>query len=713
MFSITCETCASRLKVKNPSAIGQVLACPRCGSMVQVVAPEGWDSESTESELPPDETAIAKATASSVRTRRSAKSSAGSKKRSTASASQSASPAQAEASQPPASTEPILPNDAWTSVVNRKRRRTLLWMVAFTSLCLLATITIAVFAYQLIQGSGQNQNSQAQNTATHPEADDSADNSTDQNKRGATSQDPASPNPAEKNQPEKNPPKNVDKEKRPDAQSPEKNGDSDKEDTTSPPAVPAQPDSNQNTDSTTSDQTPGANGPSVGPRPLPESPKESPFGAPLSDDEASPSPMGVPDSLLDGLGPMADFILNPGIDLDQLPSGTSIYREPLGHGSTFIPKPKIKKRDLEKELNASLTSIRIPRMSLLHAVRFFENLTGIPVQFDTKSVMSGRIAPHFPVEVKASEITTQELLKLILDQAQLTYHVNPDSKVIYVVPLEPTDLIPIQYPIPTPFQSEDPEQQAELRDKLKQMLQSTVQPWTWTIEEAPGTIAYVDGQLTVSQTLDVHRELERFLLLLEAAYRFQQDPHDQQTQQILFPLSQFNSHIETIESSFRHLQAQPIYDVLRQIEEQDGITILVNWDALYFEGWYSNTEITWPSLDPFNEQKTFEDTLSDVMLSMRLSFHSVAPNTLEISTFVQTQNTTRLEIYPLDSEITKHFSSDHVMLVLENQLKPRLPQYEFTRVFYQDESNAIVAVLPETLHHHLQGILDALRSAKR
>lgn len=42
MFSITCRTCAAKLKVKNQAAVGQRLACPKCGEMVEVVPPPGW-----------------------------------------------------------------------------------------------------------------------------------------------------------------------------------------------------------------------------------------------------------------------------------------------------------------------------------------------------------------------------------------------------------------------------------------------------------------------------------------------------------------------------------------------------------------------------------------------------------------------------------------------------------------------------------------------
>src|SRR3954471_21735467 len=47
-FRITCETCRSRLKIRSADVIGQIYACPKCGSMVQVVAPLGWDLNAAE-----------------------------------------------------------------------------------------------------------------------------------------------------------------------------------------------------------------------------------------------------------------------------------------------------------------------------------------------------------------------------------------------------------------------------------------------------------------------------------------------------------------------------------------------------------------------------------------------------------------------------------------------------------------------------------------
>jgi hypothetical protein len=42
-FSIQCTTCRRSLRVVNPEAVGQIVSCPKCGSMVMVHAPAGWD----------------------------------------------------------------------------------------------------------------------------------------------------------------------------------------------------------------------------------------------------------------------------------------------------------------------------------------------------------------------------------------------------------------------------------------------------------------------------------------------------------------------------------------------------------------------------------------------------------------------------------------------------------------------------------------------
>jgi len=54
-FSIVCTTCQARLSVRSAAAIGQILACPKCASMVLIQYPEGAAAQS-ESQTASDRT---------------------------------------------------------------------------------------------------------------------------------------------------------------------------------------------------------------------------------------------------------------------------------------------------------------------------------------------------------------------------------------------------------------------------------------------------------------------------------------------------------------------------------------------------------------------------------------------------------------------------------------------------------------------------------
>ncbi|MCH8839902.1 MAG: hypothetical protein IH831_04360, partial [Planctomycetes bacterium] len=55
LFKITCVTCRAGLSVRNESIIGQIVACPRCGSMVEIVSPGEPGDPPAEPEGPPAE----------------------------------------------------------------------------------------------------------------------------------------------------------------------------------------------------------------------------------------------------------------------------------------------------------------------------------------------------------------------------------------------------------------------------------------------------------------------------------------------------------------------------------------------------------------------------------------------------------------------------------------------------------------------------------
>jgi hypothetical protein len=68
-FFLRCETCQARLRVRDERFLGQIQSCPKCGSMVHIVAPAGWLTASEAAvETAPEISEVATAAQSSAGT---------------------------------------------------------------------------------------------------------------------------------------------------------------------------------------------------------------------------------------------------------------------------------------------------------------------------------------------------------------------------------------------------------------------------------------------------------------------------------------------------------------------------------------------------------------------------------------------------------------------------------------------------------------------
>ena len=69
-YTIVCTTCQAKLRVRKAAAAGQILACPKCGSMVLITPPPDGSSSSTGSGSTPEIRPVAAPTPPSKKTRK-------------------------------------------------------------------------------------------------------------------------------------------------------------------------------------------------------------------------------------------------------------------------------------------------------------------------------------------------------------------------------------------------------------------------------------------------------------------------------------------------------------------------------------------------------------------------------------------------------------------------------------------------------------------
>ena len=164
-----------------------------------------------------------------------------------------------------------------------------------------------------------------------------------------------------------------------------------------------------------------------------------------------------------------------------------------------------------------------------------------------------------------------------------------------------------------------------------------------------------------------------------------------------------SAKIRESDGKFYSLQLQPIAQILNQLRDEEGVTILLNWDEMAKENWNPNLRVPWLS-----KERSFEKTLRELTNSMGLAYRLVNRDTLEITTKQKYWLTTRLEIYPCQKQLQKRYTGDQIIQFLKEGIAADLPRQALTQVIYSPDYECIIAVLPDPLQIRVEKILAQL-----
>jgi hypothetical protein len=158
-----------------------------------------------------------------------------------------------------------------------------------------------------------------------------------------------------------------------------------------------------------------------------------------------------------------------------------------------------------------------------------------------------------------------------------------------------------------------------------------------------------------------------------------------------------------VSSNLNLLVAKPIQKVIDQIEQEVGISILVDWPSLISEGWTPDTEIPWES-----NGEPFVKTLQETLRSMKLDYRVVDAKTIELTTRKKNESTLSMEVYPC-AEILKKTKLAVFRNQLETGIGNKINAQAGMSATYDSSCQCIVAVLPQPLHRRLERILELMK----
>lgn len=643
-FSIACTTCQAKLRVRDASAIGQILTCPKCGSMVLIESPAG-NNAPVELALPRNDALVSKppplpaTRAAGELTSEPAPTTAASKfgqeladtvedltRYGTVgtrpeSEAELAPEELGEADQ--LSAEPAaIPGPEWSAIEPQYTRRWLPAGMAGITGALLAVLLIAFIANRGSRPDLTAPQASANNpplAVQEPAAAELKSNTSPvaENKP----QEPASPGPvanteatAQKPNEEITPAESVSKK-------------------------PAEEASSQD---------------SAEPATLLESPQEAkPATGPLltAPPDFAAEATGTEADRIRGAGSLSDTLKKLGGMFDEAPadeatkpaetaadvsSAESPAAEPADD-AVRLPRPAARPIDVAARLKDPIAEIEFTNLPLVEFLQFITDFSTIPVTLDADMLKWLGITPATPVSVTARDTTVGKLLDEVLGKVGLTYQAvdqqlfvtrkSTTTEAKRKIKLNVSDLV-----------ADDPAQAGELRDHVVTL----IAPGTWGGDGDQGTLSVEDGSVHVehneSVLLSVMELCERLRVARGLSPRSKFDPKH-------FQLPTRSERFEpqlAKRLTLNYPRPTSFVRIVNRLAKDAGISILIDWRAAADAGWNPDAEVTLTVVD-----QPLEKSLEALVKPMELAYRIVDETTIEITTPAVLEARQELEIYPV------------------------------------------------------------------
>ncbi|TWT65281.1 hypothetical protein [Allorhodopirellula solitaria] len=179
-----------------------------------------------------------------------------------------------------------------------------------------------------------------------------------------------------------------------------------------------------------------------------------------------------------------------------------------------------RRQTVEESLRAALRrsiSLRVPDVPLKEALHILSEMADIPILIDTRALREIEISTDSPITVRASNISTHSMLRLILRNLDLTYVIENEVILITTPSVAEQTLALKTYVLPHELVTRS--------DKILSALITNVKPDVWSEAGGTSTSSAIDNVLVISTTEDVHDDVESFLLKVETAFAASQPKH--------------------------------------------------------------------------------------------------------------------------------------------------------------------------------------------
>ncbi|HMO15560.1 MAG TPA: hypothetical protein PKD64_16015 [Pirellulaceae bacterium] len=708
-FVIVCSSCASRLKVTNPSSVGQVLACPKCGNMVKVVAPKNWKhpqlSEDASASSPAtshtgdpalSSSSTEQATSNKPATvgdefdeidallagqkivhkrpiaRQPAQRVATVNVKPSAQSGPSivAKPDRAKQSGSIAQESAVLPTNQWMAEQSRLRQRGLLLVFGLLAIVVTGVVTVAA----LWTGSRPDTPVAQSDNVSHEEdgtKDRDSEIDPDDGREADSALEITVPNLGSEGE------ANVDE-----AELVELSG----EDDDSEPGV-------HHADAIDAENMPDE----IDRGQLPLDAKN-----PLQDGMANWPLQGLvdgenarPKSALDGLEFIQSMLAEDRQNISMLEQLRSEQRpEKIGISRLYVAKPSPFTVNIDQSLEYMVNGFRT-RATLRRFLDRVYQIGRVPFSVNVDALLAMQVDFQAEQDIVETEISVANLVEKLLTPRNLVLTKGNSS--VLVVSRTENEISQKTYDIPGIELFNDDELQSFV-NLITHMLPGEI--WDGSNGE---TISLANKQLVCRNVNRVHWRIDDLLRKLAFAVAVKENNASPDMRSNYRPLYETYLQLKSLQLDKSWILNQRLEFILDHLETDFGVTVLVDWDALAGEGWNPDVLVPW---DP--ENRNIVEMMDDLTHAMKLEWRLITPNLIQLTTRKKFIEDLMIEVYPLSNYPNSKLEKSQLGNLIERQLASVVGAVPGAIVAYNPKYECILAVAPQDLQFQISKTLRRL-----
>lgn len=358
------------------------------------------------------------------------------------------------------------------------------------------------------------------------------------------------------------------------------------------------------------------------------------------------------------------------LPLDDEPDAPPVVR--LGQPNKKAPFD----RNADKQLKLLIPSVEFKDLPLLDALQLVSQLSGQPVSVAPEQLLMAGITSQKKVSLKATDISLNEVLDKILSPLQLEF--TTDGPQIIVRRKEAAKLREIKYPVDDLLSEEFSAQQ------LANWIEQLIAPDSWQSSGGNGLIDTNADSLRITQPQHVQYQVLILLERLRLARNLPPKSRYPVARLVGAPAPVLLAEKLSNQATFTFTADTPIAQVFAHWQAELGSPLLIDWPALAETDMHPSTPIACAIID-----EPWHVALDKVLEPLGLGWRAVTGSAIEITSAARATSDLQVELFSVQS-------FDEAALANLTALASQHSTNESGTLFYDPVGQVVLAAQPAT-----------------